>query len=483
MLVNRKTLIFSSALVGLLLFCIITTNQEYWLNWLGIAIFFYAVMTWHWEKNDKIFSLYAIFFLFLLLFHYGDCIMWALGIDQDSGLTVGKLLVYGSNLYMSKKDLVDTKWYICLSMLAFHIGALLFVKRKSTYVNGVDDIALQINVDKNKLDRSALYKAGCIVTAIVAPITIGLRISEVIIARQYGYSALYYSDMSTQSGYVQIIIYLFFPGLIALLIGSDFSKKVVRTVVIIFGIYMCLGIASGDRGNWLYSLIILIWIFHQRKPARISTVIKLIVIGVIGIYLLQIVTLSRNYGGLSDLSLESFTEALSLDNSPIVDAFFEMGGSMGIVTIFLKLGAVYPYANTYLTAILGAVSSRFLSFWGIDFVLLADWLSQEYFNLNYGLGFSMIAEAYVNGGYIGGLIYMCILGAIIGKLLAMCRDSWDMQNNPVKAFISISSTNLLMSLPRGAVYLVVKNFVYGVVLMLLLIYLLKMIARKDMKIS
>ena len=483
MLVNRKTLIFSFALVGMLFFCIITFNQEYWLNWLGIIIFFYAIMTWHWEKNDKIFSLYAIFFLFMLLFNYGDCIMWALGIEQDSGLTAGKLLVYGSNLYMSKKDLVDTKWYICLSMLAFHIGALLLVKRKSTYVDRVDGIALQVNVDKNKLDRSALYKAGCIVTAIVAPITIGLRMSEVIIARQYGYSALYYSDMSTQSGYVQIIIYLFFPGLIALLIGSDFSKKVVRTVVIIFGIYMCLGIASGDRGNWLYSLIILIWIFNQRKPARISTVIKLIVIGVIGIYLLQVVTLSRNYGGLSELSLESFAEVLSLDNSPIVDAFFEMGGTMGIVTIFLKLGAIYPYANTYLTAILGAVSSRFLSFLGIDFVLIGDWLSQEYFDLNYGLGFTMIAEAYVNGGYIGGLIYMCILGAIIGKLLAMCRDSWDMQNNPVKSFISISSANLLMSLSRGAVYLVVKNFVYGVVIMLLLIYLLKMVARKDMKIS
>lgn len=483
MLVKRKTLIFSFILVGILLFCIITSNQEYWLNWLGITIFFYAMMTWHWEKNDKIFSLYTIFFFFLLLFNYGDCIMWALGINQDRGLTVGKLLIYGSNLYMSKKDLVDTKWYICLSMLTFHIGALFLVKRKSTYVARVDGIALQANADKNKLDRSALYKAGCIVTAIVAPVTIGLRVSEVIIARQYGYGALYYSDMSTQSGYVQIIIYLFFPGLIALLIGSDFSKRVVRTVVIIFGIYMVLGIASGDRGNWLYSLIILIWIFNQRKPARISTVIKLMVIGVVGIYLLQIVTLSRNYGGLGDLSLESFTEALSLDNSPIVDAFFEMGGTMGIVTIFLKLGAIYPYTNTYLTAILGAVSSRSLSFLGIDFVLIGDWLSQEYFDLNYGLGFTMIAEAYVNGGYIGGLIYMCILGAIIGKLLAMCRDSWDMQNNPVKAFISISSANLLMSLPRGAVYLVVKNFVYGVVIMLLLIYLLKMIVRKDMKIS
>ena len=312
MLVNRKTLIFSFALVGMLFFCIITFNQEYWLNWLGIIIFFYAIMTWHWEKNDKIFSLYAIFFLFMLLFNYGDCIMWALGIEQDSGLTAGKLLVYGSNLYMSKKDLVDTKWYICLSMLAFHIGALLLVKRKSTYVDRVDGIALQVNVDKNKLDRSALYKAGCIVTAIVAPITIGLRMSEVIIARQYGYSALYYSDMSTQSGYVQIIIYLFFPGLIALLIGSDFSKKVVRTVVIIFGIYMCLGIASGDRGNWLYSLIILIWIFNQRKPARISTVIKLIVIGVIGIYLLQVVTLSRNYGGLSKSCIKKKKNWISL---------------------------------------------------------------------------------------------------------------------------------------------------------------------------
>lgn len=478
-MIKRKTLFLSIALIGMIFFCIISPNQEYWLNWLGIFIYLYAVLTWHWEKKDKLFSLYAIFFSFLLLFNYGGCIMWALGIDTDRGLVTGKRLVYGSNLYASQADIVDTKWYVCLAMLAFHMGALLLVKKRNTTNAGTNSLTSQAAVLRNKLDKSALYKVGCIVTAIVTPIAIGLRITEVLIARKYGYNALYYSDMSTQSGYTQIIMYLFFPGLIAVLIGSDFSKWAVRAVIGIFGIYMCLGLASGDRGNWLYSLIILIWIYSQRKTVKISTVIKYAAVGVVGIYLLQVVTASRDNGGLSGLTLDAFKQAFSAENSPIVDAFFEMGGTMGITTIFLKLGAIYPYANTYLTAILGAFSSRFLTLIGIDFVLIGDWLSQEYFGLNYGLGFNMIAEAYVNGGYIGGFFYMFLLGIIIGKLLAMCRDTWDMENNSIKAFVAISTANILMTLPRGAIYLVIKNFVYGVLIILLFVKFLRMNAQKN----
>ncbi len=480
MLIEQKTLMASSAVIVFLILCWGAPNQSAWLNWLGYVIYLYAVLTWHWEKNDRLISLYAIFFTFLLLFNYGACLMWALGIGLDRGLTVGTSLAYGSGLYMTEADLVATKWYVCLGMLIFHIGALIFVKPKN-----YDVYLTSRNVDKRciEVDRRAVYYAGVLITTIITPITLSLRIKEVIIARQFGYSALYYGDVSTQSGYVQILVYLFFPGLVALLVGSNFRKRVVWIVNVIFGVYAVLGIASGDRGNWLYSLIILIWLYMQRDKIKVSTVIISIIFGVIGIYLLQVVTLSRNGGGLSELTMQSFYDAFKTENTPIADAFFEMGGSMRIVTIFLKLGAIYPYANTYLTAILGAFSTRVMEYFGIDFVLIGDWLSQEYFGLNYGMGFSMIAEAYVNGGYVGGLIYMLILGGVIGKLLCMCRDNQDMEFKPIRTFMSIASANLLMSFPRGASYLVVKNFVYGVLVILVVVYFLKLILQKNYSIK
>ncbi len=471
MSIKRKTFIASVFLIIFLIICWGAPNQGMWLNWLGYVIYLYAVLTWHWEKNDKIFSLYAIFFTFLLLFNYGDCLMWALGIGMDRGRVVGKELVYGSNLYMREADLLATKWYVCLGMLAFHIGAMLLVKPEK---KKVPMIAQNMDVSRIEGDRKALYYVGAFFTAIVTPIALTLRINEVRIAMRYGYNALYYGDMSTQGGYVQIILYLFFPALVALLIGSNFKKRVVWAVSVIFGIYTVLGIASGDRGSWLYSLLVFIWLYAQKHRIKVAAVVKLIILGVVGLYFLQVITLSRDGGGLSELTVQSFVEAFHTDNSPIVDAFFEMGSTMGIVTIFLKSGAIYPYANTYLTAILGAISSKFMTLLGIDFVLIADWLSQDYFGLTYGLGFSMIAEAYVNGGYVGGLIYMLILGGVIGKLLCLCRDNNDMVSKPIHSFVSIATVNLLMSLPRGAMYLVVKNFVYGVVLILVLVYLLRL---------
>ena len=73
---------------------------------------------------------------------------------------------------------------------------------------------------------------------------------------------------------------------------------------------------------------------------------------------------------------------------------------------------------------------------------------------------------------------MLILGGIIGKLLCLCRENHDMESKPIRSFVSIASANLLMSLPRGATYLVVKNFVYGVLVTLLFVYIFKRINKQ-----
>lgn len=57
------------------------------------------------------------------------------------------------------------------------------------------------------------------------------KLLEVRIALVHGYNALYYGDYATQSGYLQIILYLF-PALICLLIGSNFSKVITRFVLL-----------------------------------------------------------------------------------------------------------------------------------------------------------------------------------------------------------------------------------------------------------
>lgn len=465
MKIHKKTLSFSCLLILFIIICLCSSNSIFLLNWLGILIYIYAIYTWHWEKKEGLFSLYTIFFSFFSIFNYGQCFMWALGIGLDRGIGTGSLF-YGTHFVPYEEHMILTKWYICMAMLFFHLGALIFVKRKKN--RNVK------NTKKIMIERKILLKIGIAIALIIVPLALYVRYKEVKIALMYGYNALYYGEHSTQTGYLQIFMYLFFPSLVCLLVGSNFSSRMKKIVFAVFILYAILGVISGDRGGWLYSLILIVWACLEKKGGiKLKKVMKLGVIAVLGLYFLQVITMARDGGGISDLRIESFLEAFNLEKSPVVDAFFEMGGSMGIITYLLYSGnKIYPYANTYLTSILGSFSSRVLSIFGMKQVLIGDWFSQEYLGISWGTGFSMLGEAYINGGMIGGLVYMFIFGVIIGKFLYGCT-SLDLRKDPVKAFIAISAANILLGFPRAALYLVVKNFIYGVLIILLLFYIMK----------
>ena len=472
MRIDARTILFTLFICVFGAISYMADSRDMLLNWLGVFIYVYGLATWRWESKDELFSLYSIFWSFLFIFSFGQCVMWAFHIGLDKGIGSG-VLYYGTGFIPSETDMISAKWYTCISLICFHLTALAFTakshKRISEKKPTVDSF----------VNRKTLFIAGAIITTVIAPIVILQKGIEAVTSARYGYAALYYGAHATQGGYLQIISFLFFPGLIALLVGSGFSKATTRNVLIIFGVYAFMGLVSGDRGSWLYSMILLIWLLRKRPDHRKRSLLGLIIIGIIGIYFLSVITVSRNSGGIWSLSPSDFTEAFKAENSPIVDAFFEMGGSMGIITFLLAKGnAIYPYTNTYVTSILGAVSSEFLSQIGLPQVLLGDWLSQEYLSLDYGTGFSMIGEAYINGGYWGVFIYMMILGVLIGKVLRMCQTHAEITASPLKAFIAVSFTNIILGFPRGAAYLLVKEFVYGICPILLIAYLLKIILYK-----
>lgn len=465
MRIQKKTLCFSFILVLYIIICLYSSNPDFLLNWLGILIYIYAIYTWHWEKRESLFSLYAIFFSFFSFFNYGQCFMWAFGIGLDRGIGT-KPLFYGTSFIPYLDHMILTKWYICMAMIIFHLGALFFVKRKKRKVIK--------NNKKIEIERKILLRIGTMVATIIVPLALYVRYKEVKVALVYGYDALYYGEHSTQTGYLQIFMYLFFPSLICLLVGADFSNRIKKIVFSIFMLYSILGIVSGDRGGWLYSFILIIWACLEKKGGiRFKQLVKLGIIGILGLYFLQVITIARDGGGISKLGLNDFLDAFNLEKSPVVDAFFEMGGSMSIITYLLYSGnKIYPYANTYLTSILGSFSSRILSIFGIKQILIGDWFSQEYLKISWGTGFSMLGEAYINGGMVGGLVYMLVFGIIIGNFLYGCSGV-NLTKNPIRAFVALSATNILLGFPRAALYLIIKNFIYGIFVIVILFYILK----------
>lgn len=441
------------------------------LNWLGLFIFVYSIYTYKAKTHGNWFSPYTILMLFFTLFNYGQPIMWAFGIHHEN--EIGSRGLFWTSYTPSAEDMIEVQTYVCIAMLVFHIGVLLFTSRnrleKARIISGN---VYSINYAQMKKSMLVVCRAMLV---FVTPLALYSKLKEVFIARAYGYSALYYGIHSTQGGYTQIIMYLFFPALVGCLIACDYSKKSRAWVYTIFGLYALLGLLSGDRGSWLYSLIIIFWLHTHYKKTSMRTYTVIVVLGVLGVYVLSALTAMRNSG--LNISFADILSVFRADQSPIVDAFFEMGGSMGIITYFMHTGnEIFPYGNTYLTAILGVVSSRVLSFLGIKQVFLSGWFSQEYLGLSYGTGFSMLGEAYVNGGYYGGLIYMALLGMVHGKLLKRTKGA---HQTPLGLFITVAGLNAVIGFARNPMYLVLKELFYGVILVWILIKLVEKYVKVD----
>ncbi len=104
---------------------------------------------------------------------------------------------------------------------------------------------------------------------------------------------------------------------------------------------------------------------------------------IVGLYIVDVIRSLRNTG----ISVEGIISSLSLRNSPFINTIFEMGASMQPLIVLQKYGwDVWPYANTYIVAILGMATNNVLDLLNIPFSLVGTWF-REYLGITWGLLF------------------------------------------------------------------------------------------------
>jgi len=133
----------------------------------------------------------------------------------------------------------------------------------------------------------------------------------------------------------------------------------------------------------------------------------------------------RNISGVDRLSLEFLRETyLTMDN-PVLAILSEMGGSLGTVAYTIELvpaRRAFDLGVGYLYALTPAFPSFF---WDVHPVIArgtpADWLiwavDPVTARLGGGLGFSFIAEAYLNFGTFGTPIVTAVFGFLLGAFV------------------------------------------------------------------
>lgn len=410
------------------------------LSWVGLIQFVLQMVQYR-KKYGTFFDLYTIFLLFFTLFNFGQCLGWAFGIHTED--EIGARNLYG---FMSA-----TNYDIARAQLMFLICSFIMhsiVMSKNAYESHNYSIDLKSDV--------RLFKIAKMFSIIVFPVSLGYTIFLLQASKIYGYQALYYDDIMTNVSPIVIFINkMFVPCIIALLVGSAYRKKVVMVVYVIFLIYIVIDLSSGDRGAWIYLLIMIVWM-HNKFYHPLSK--KMLLIGICAAYLFFSVTDSITKVRNEGISIENISQQMNSDGDNfVVSTVFNMGHTMGVNVVTMAKDARYPYGISYLLAILGGMSTGVLDMLGISYSTPTKWLSQEYMGITWGAGLSNIAESIINFGSLFAPLIFILIGMLIRKTLLYY--SW---NSALRWFVCLALACFLLGTNRSTAHEFMKSIIYGI---------------------
>ena len=378
------------------------STQRYIVSFFTTVLFVFNLIA-NKKRQVRFFSLYGVFFLFFALFNFGQCFLWAFGIHLEK--EIGEISAYG--VYLYDESIIKAELLSTIAIIAFNTGNLL--QRRHSCDNDSEK-------ENNSEHAEILKVIGLILFIPSYCVTMYLAISKMNMSLEYGYLNASIATDSTANTLLVCIQRLFVPSIFCIIIGYKYNKKVFLLMVMLFLSYMMVGIVTGDRGEWLYSLCLLALIYHEKiKAIRFK---QWIIIGVVGLIALTVLSSIRDNRN-DTKTFVSLNTNYSLSDNAVTESISEMGSSMQVAGVIIQAGDnPYPYGNTYLLSLLGVFSDKAVRFFVPDYVDLNSWFSKDYLHLNgWGAGFSFVAEAYMNSGVLGSIAIFIIFGYFISKVM------------------------------------------------------------------
>lgn len=425
---------------------------------------------WSWFAITKsLFSPYILFFLSALLFNGGQAIIEIFNGNQN-GILDGEF---------TSNSLLETIFLVNLGLAFFHLGALM-----STDKGKVISKDPKSQTEKKISNIKESYQIGWALLSIsFLPSLIVLKeaLTTVLSA---GYFALYQKDEATSFDAAPAILAGFLvPAALFILAGSkDNTKgKILSGVVII--IYAMIYFFLGQRNVAVMPLLAFAWLWHQ----LISPIPKTLLFSVSGFLIFivfPVVGASRNSSGADRLSIEVLLETFSSINNPVVAAISEMGGSMNTIAYTLELvpkvrefqmGADYFYALLTLVPNLfwklhPSVARGYPGHW-LTWAVRPDFAAR-----GGGLGYSFIAEAYLNFGWFGAPIALAVLGFLFAKLILWATRCGE----PSKMAMVASFTSSFLFYARSESAIQVRSLVWYSVFPYIGVFLLSWLRSKKL---
>lgn len=462
----RKTVLiihsgFMGALVGLVYPALGTDSERLVYPACVLLTLTFAWILWSWfSLRRTLFEPYPLFMIAAGLFNGGQAVLEVFGLNTD-GILNGRV---------SPEMLVRALYLVTISVAFLHCGALVALGRKQVRESGYDVAGL----DRQRATRGI----GWVLLAISFVPILTLLKGSFSVVQNSGYGGLYQGVTSLPLN--QVLASLFIPGVIFLLAGSRKERSDQKVCLVLVGFYGLIYIYLGFRGTAAMSCVAVAWVWDQnirRIPRK-----ALVAFAIVALVLFAVVRETRGMSG-RDRSVTNSYETLTNLKNPFSSAISEMGGSLRTVTETIGLvpasrdfdaGVSYLYALTTIVPNVG---------WSVHPSIahgtLSDWLVKTVepgtAAAGGGLGFSFIAEAYLNFGWFGTPVWLGVLGYLLIRLF-MLADSAD----PAKRALVASFLSYLLVFGRGESSMVIRPLVWFTVIPYLLVTVLTIRRRSQM---
>lgn len=394
--------------------------------------------------------------------------MWAFGIHDAQEIGQYNLFRFGKPA--TQEGLVQAQLLSIMGILSLHCGAVIGQKE-----NVEEAEAKSILFENDGQNYKVLYQVSLIVCCITTPASFYQIIRNYVINALYGYgAALYNADVvASQSNLLILLKLMYFPSLVGMMVGSNFRRRTRVICYVNFMLFAILSAMAGDRGEWLFPLCLLVWIHHEFvQPINLK---KAILYGVVSLLIIRFSVAIRNIRS-SGISISTLIDAVISEENPIASAFFELGRGMQHSAILSERGwKAYPYGNTYLLGILGMVTERVISLFNSNYVSLSTWYSQDYLGIDYGAGFSIIAEACINYGPYLGMFFLLLIGWLLGKFLFSRMIS---QSDPICLYMIIGTTYSVIQAIRNTTLVATKTWFFSTLLIFIIVKTILNLSRR-----
>ncbi|MBR6655390.1 MAG: O-antigen polysaccharide polymerase Wzy [Alistipes sp.] len=361
----------------------------------------YVLCLYGWIKSgNKAISIYVFFVVYLFFSTIAQSVLYAVGFSWEIAQ-----LYYECTLQQMNQ-------YLCFNLTciaAFNMGTALVVYKRSNCVT-VESLVQSYN-SRSSVNDSSVESAFLTILTVVAWLYEILFAARLLLMRQtMTYSEVYENASEVGGSLGSYISYIaLFLALINIL-----QKKNVKLVYACLLLTAIIFLLVGTRSRSIVLISIMIVTLPIVKPQWFK---KKYIIGWLGAAVLffgalSFITSSRSsqLGSDTSVSMDTFE-----DVSPVVSTMLEMGASAKTVVLTMEaVDAGFPHHQTILYSTLNAIIPGF-NYTGVlanEYLQLSGWVTDYANSLFSGLGYSIIAEAYMNYGRYGW-IFMIIYGFIL----------------------------------------------------------------------